>query len=147
MPLYKQPKYAEAWCGVNNLVRFQQLSMMAFDSCFALQNAGIWCCTQPFMADFYGCFSFWSSKLQAELKSPVLFRVMQGITAYLSSRFSYILYLLYFCGCIIDFILVRSWSSRAMINLVATKSGYLNFPFDVRAAIFLTDGIYIDIIC
>lgn len=71
--------------------------------------------------------------------SPVLFRVMQGITSYLpvSSVIFFILLLL----CAFHFNHIFVWLDPEVANndkLIASKSGFLNFPFwIIRAAVFL----------
>ena len=79
--------------------------------------------------------------------SPVLFRVMQGITAYLPVGSVIFFVLLVICGLHIfhsNHLFV--WLSEGITDptkpnfdkLIANKSGYLNFPFwIIRAAIFL----------
>ena len=76
--------------------------------------------------------------------SPVLFRVMQGITAYLPVGSLIFFVLLILCG--LHFNHLFTWLAEGVTDpnhanydaLVANKSGYLNFPFwIVRAAIFL----------
>lgn len=76
--------------------------------------------------------------------SPVLFRVMQGITAYLPVGSVIFFILLILAGLHFNHLFV--WMDADLIDksspkfdkLIAGKSGYLNFPFWlVRAAIFL----------
>jgi len=79
--------------------------------------------------------------------SPVLFRVMQGITAYLPVGSVIFFVILVICGLHIfhsNHLFV--WLSEGITDptkpnfdkLIANKSGYLNFPFwIIRAAIFL----------
>jgi hypothetical protein len=76
--------------------------------------------------------------------SPVLFRVMQGITAYLPAGSIIFFIILVLCGLHFNHIFV--WLGEGVTNpehenydaIIAGKSGYLNFPFwIVRAAIFL----------
>jgi cystathionine beta-lyase/cystathionine gamma-synthase len=59
--------------------------------------------------------------------SPVLFRVMQGITVFLPHP----LYLLYFNFCGLHFNHLFIWLDPEVAHdaLIATKVGYLNFPF------------------
>ena len=72
--------------------------------------------------------------------SPVLFRVMQGITAYLPVGSIIFFIILILCGLHLNHIFI--WLDPEVVandKLIANKSGYLNFPFwIVRAAIFLT---------
>ena len=71
--------------------------------------------------------------------SPVLFRVMQGITAYLPVGSLIFFVILILCGLHFNHIFV--WLDPEVVahdKLIAAKSGYLNFPFwIIRAAIFL----------
>lgn len=76
--------------------------------------------------------------------SPVLFRVMQGITAYLPVGSVIFFVILILCGLHFNHIFV--WLAEGVTKpgsenydkIIAGKSGYLNFPFwIVRAAIFL----------
>jgi hypothetical protein len=71
--------------------------------------------------------------------SPVLFRVMQGITAYLPVGSILFFILLLLAGFHINHLFI--WMDPEVVatdKLIANKSGYLNFPFwIVRAAIFL----------
>ncbi len=71
--------------------------------------------------------------------SPVLFRVMQGITAYLPVGSVIFFVILILCGLHFNHIFV--WLDPEVVahdKLIAAKSGYLNFPFwIIRAAIFL----------
>lgn len=79
--------------------------------------------------------------------SPVLFRVMQGITAYLPVGSVIFFIILVICGLhIFDSNHLFVWLSEGITDptkpnfdkLIANKSGYLNFPFwIIRAAIFL----------
>ena len=72
--------------------------------------------------------------------SPVLFRVMQGITAYLPVGSVIFFVILILCGLHLNHIFI--WLDPEVVandKLIANKSSYLNFPFwIVRAAIFLT---------
>ena len=72
--------------------------------------------------------------------SPVLFRVMQGITAYLPVGSLIFFVILILCGLHLNHIFI--WLDPEVVandKLIANKSSYLNFPFwIVRAAIFLT---------
>jgi len=71
--------------------------------------------------------------------SPVLFRVMQGITAYLPWGSVIFFVVLVLCGLHLNHLFI--WLDPEVVahdKLIAGKSGYLNFPFwIVRAAIFL----------
>jgi hypothetical protein len=71
--------------------------------------------------------------------SPVLFRVMQGITAYLPVGSVLFFLLLILCGLHFNHLFV--WLDPEVVaedKLIQAKSGYLNFPFwIIRAAIFL----------
>lgn len=76
--------------------------------------------------------------------SPVLFRVMQGITAYLPAGSIIFFIILVFCGLHFNHIFV--WLGEGVTDpkspnydaIIAGKSGYLNFPFWIlRAFIFL----------
>lgn len=72
--------------------------------------------------------------------SPVLFRVMQGITSYLPVGSVIFFVILVLCGLHFNHIFI--WLDPEVVasdKLIANKSGYLNFPFwIIRAAIFLT---------
>ncbi|MEZ7497440.1 quinol:cytochrome C oxidoreductase [Flavobacterium sp. Arc3] len=71
--------------------------------------------------------------------SPVLFRVMQGITAYLPWGSVIFFVILILCGLHFNHLFI--WLDPEVVahdKLIATKSGYLNFPFWIaRAAVFL----------
>lgn len=71
--------------------------------------------------------------------SPVLFRVMQGITAYLPYGSVIFFIILVLCGLHFNHLFI--WLDPEVVAhdaLIANKAGYLNFPFwIVRAAIFL----------
>ena len=71
--------------------------------------------------------------------SPVLFRVMQGITAYLPVGSVIFFVILILCGLHFNHLFV--WLDPEVVahdKLIAAKSGYLNFPFWIgRAAFFL----------
>ncbi|MGO4772101.1 quinol:cytochrome C oxidoreductase [Flavobacterium sp. W22_SRS_FK3] len=76
--------------------------------------------------------------------SPVLFRVMQGITAYLPVGSIIFFILLILCGLHFNHIFV--WLGEGVTDpnspnydaIIAGKAGYLNFPFWIfRAALFL----------
>ncbi|WP_338647192.1 quinol:cytochrome C oxidoreductase [Flavobacterium sp. KS-LB2] len=72
--------------------------------------------------------------------SPVLFRVMQGITSYLPVGSVIFFVILVLCGLHFNHIFI--WLDPEVVandKLIANKTGYLNFPFwIIRAAIFLT---------
>ncbi len=72
--------------------------------------------------------------------SPVLFRVMQGITSYLPVGAALFFVLLILCGLHFNHMFI--WLDPEVVatdKLIANKTGYLNFPFwIVRAAIFLS---------
>jgi hypothetical protein len=72
--------------------------------------------------------------------SPVLFRVMQGITSYLPVGSVIFFVILILCGLHLNHIFI--WLDPEVVandKLIANKAGYLNFPFwIIRAAIFLT---------
>ncbi|MFT7334746.1 MAG: hypothetical protein ACI9M1_000637 [Porticoccaceae bacterium] len=71
--------------------------------------------------------------------SPVLFRVMQGITAYLPYGSIIFFIILVLCGLHFNHLFI--WLDPEVVahdKLIAGKTGYLNFPFwIVRAGIFL----------
>ncbi|MBF7092896.1 quinol:cytochrome C oxidoreductase [Flavobacterium sp. ALJ2] len=76
--------------------------------------------------------------------SPVLFRVMQGITAYLPVGSIIFFIILVLCGLHFNHVFV--WLGDGVTDpnspnydaIIANKAGYLNFPFwIIRAAIFL----------
>jgi hypothetical protein len=71
--------------------------------------------------------------------SPVLFRVMQGITAYLPVGSVIFFVFLVLCGLHFNHLFI--WLDPEVVahdKIIANKAGYLNFPFwIVRAAIFL----------
>lgn len=71
--------------------------------------------------------------------SPVLFRVMQGITAYLPVGSVIFFIILVLCGFHLNHLFI--WLDPEVVatdKLIANKAGYLNFPFwIIRAAIFL----------
>jgi hypothetical protein len=71
--------------------------------------------------------------------SPVLFRVMQGITAYLPWGSVIFFVILVLCGLHLNHLFI--WMDPEVVahdKLIAGKTGYLNFPFwIVRAAVFL----------
>ncbi|MFM9824722.1 quinol:cytochrome C oxidoreductase [Flavobacterium sp.] len=94
-----------------------------------------------FMLVSLGVLAFYAIQQVAQAGwSPVLFRVMQGITAYLPVGSVLFFILLILCGLHFNHIFV--WLDPEVVahdKLIAAKSGYLNFPFwIIRAAIFLT---------
>jgi hypothetical protein len=93
-----------------------------------------------FMLVSLGVLAFYAIQQVAQAGwSPVLFRVMQGITAYLPVGSVLFFILLLLCGLHFNHIFV--WLDPEVVahdKLIAAKSGYLNFPFwIIRAAIFL----------
>ena len=92
-----------------------------------------------------GALAFYAIQQVAQAGwSPVLFRVMQGITAYLPVGSVIFFVLLILSGLHYNHLFV--WMDSELLNpksenfdqLIKNKSGYLNFPFwIVRAAIFL----------
>lgn len=93
-----------------------------------------------FMLIAMGVLAFYAIQQVAQAGwSPVLFRVMQGITAYLPYGSAIFFILLVLCGLHFNHLFI--WLDPEVVahdELIANKSGYLNFPFwIVRAAIFL----------
>ncbi len=93
-----------------------------------------------FMLISLGVLAFYAIQQVAQAGwSPVLFRVMQGITAYLPVGSVIFFVLLILCGLHFNHLFV--WLDPEVVahdKLIAAKSGYLNFPFwIIRAAIFL----------
>lgn len=93
-----------------------------------------------FMLVAMGVLAFYAIQQVAQAGwSPVLFRVMQGITAYLPFGSAIFFVILILCG--LHFNHLFTWLDPEVVahdELIAAKSGYLNFPFwIVRAAIFL----------
>lgn len=92
-----------------------------------------------------GALAFYALQQVAQAGwSPVLFRVMQGITAYLPVGSVIFFILLVFAG--LHFNHMFPWLEKGVTtpgsanydHMIAAKSGYLNFPFWLgRAAIFL----------
>ncbi len=92
-----------------------------------------------------GALAFYAIQQVAQAGwSPVLFRVMQGITGYLPVGSIIFFVLLILSGLHYNHLFV--WMNEDLLNpksptfdkLIAGKSGYLNFPFwIIRAAIFL----------
>jgi len=94
-----------------------------------------------FMLISLGVLAFYAIQQVAQAGwSPVLFRVMQGITAYLLPGSIIFFILLILCGMHFNHLFV--WMDPEVVKvdkLLQNKSGYLNFPFwIIRAAIFLT---------
>jgi hypothetical protein len=98
-----------------------------------------------FMLVSLGVLAFYAIQQVAQSGwSPVLFRVMQGITAYLPVGSVIFFVILILCGLHFNHLFVWLGEGVTKVNspnydaLIAGKSGYLNFPFwIVRAAIFL----------
>jgi len=93
-----------------------------------------------FMLLSLGTLAFYAIQQVAQAGwSPVLFRVMQGITAYLPVGSVFFFILLVLCGLHFNHLFI--WLDPEVVKhdeLIQTKSGYLNFPFwIIRAAIFL----------
>ncbi len=98
-----------------------------------------------FMLVSLGVLAFYAIQQVAQAGwSPVLFRVMQGITAYLPVGSVIFFIVLVLCGMHLNHIFV--WMADGVTipgnenydKLIANKSGYLNVPFWlIRAAIFL----------
>ena len=93
-----------------------------------------------FMLVSMGVLAFYAIQQVAQAGwSPVLFRVMQGITAYLPYGSVVFFVLLILCGLHFNHLFI--WLDPEVVahdELIANKAGYLNFPFwIVRAAIFL----------
>jgi hypothetical protein len=93
-----------------------------------------------FMLIALGVLAFYAIQQVAQAGwSPVLFRVMQGITAYLPVGSVIFFVILILCGLHFNHLFV--WLDPEVVahdKLISAKSGYLNFPFwIIRAAIFL----------
>ena len=93
-----------------------------------------------FMLISLGVLAFYAIQQVAQAGwSPVLFRVMQGITAYLPVGSIIFFAFLILCGLHFNHLFI--WLDPEVIasdKIIANKSGYLNFPFwIIRAAIFL----------
>ncbi|WP_439554518.1 quinol:cytochrome C oxidoreductase [Flavobacterium macrobrachii] len=98
-----------------------------------------------FMLISLGVLAFYAIQQVAQAGwSPVLFRVMQGITAYLLPGSIIVFILLLLSGLHLNHLFV--WMNEGVTEvghenydkLIAGKSGYLNFPFwIIRAAIFI----------
>jgi hypothetical protein len=98
-----------------------------------------------FMLLSMGVLAFYAIQQVAQAGwSPVLFRVMQGLTAYLPVGSVIFFIFLLLCGFHMNHLFpwlqegVTDPASPHYDKLIANKSGYLNFPFwIIRAAIFL----------
>ena len=96
-----------------------------------------------FMLLAMGVLAFYAIQQVAQAGwSPVLFRVMQGITAYLPIGSVIFFIILVVCGLnIFHSNSLFIWLDPEVVahdKIIANKSGYLNFPFwIIRAAIFL----------
>jgi hypothetical protein len=93
-----------------------------------------------FMLISLGVLAFYAIQQVAQAGwSPVLFRVMQGITAYLPVGSVIFFVFLILCGLHFNHLFV--WLDPEVVasdKLIANKAGYLNFPFWIgRAAFFL----------
>ena len=98
-----------------------------------------------FMLVSLGVLAFYAIQQVAQSGwSPVLFRVMQGITAYLPVGSVIFFVILVLCGLHFNHLFV--WLGEGVTDpnspnydeIIAGKTGYLNFPFwIIRAAIFL----------
>ena len=93
-----------------------------------------------FMLVSLGVLAFYAIQQVAQAGwSPVLFRVMQGITAYLPVGSVIFFIVLLLCGFHFNHLFI--WLDPEVVasdKLIANKAGYLNFPFwIIRAAIFL----------
>lgn len=93
-----------------------------------------------FMLLSLGTLAFYAIQQVAQAGwSPVLFRVMQGITAYLPVGSVIFFIILVLCGLHFNHLFI--WLDPEVVahdEIIQTKAGYLNFPFwIVRAAVFL----------
>jgi hypothetical protein len=93
-----------------------------------------------FMLVSLGVLAFYAIQQVAQAGwSPVLFRVMQGITAYLPVGSVIFFVFLLLCGLHFNHLFI--WLDPEVVahdKIIANKAGYLNFPFwIVRAAVFL----------
>jgi hypothetical protein len=94
-----------------------------------------------FMLISLGALAFYAIQQVAQAGwSPVLFRVMQGITAYLLPGSIIFFILLLMSGFHFNHLFIwMDENVRATDELIKGKSGYLNFPFwIIRALLFLT---------
>lgn len=93
-----------------------------------------------FMLISLGVLAFYAIQQVAQAGwSPVLFRVMQGITAYLPVASVIFFIFLILCGLHMNHLFI--WLDPEVVakdELIKSKTGYLNFPFwIIRATIFL----------
>lgn len=93
-----------------------------------------------FMLLSLGTLAFYAIQQVAQAGwSPVLFRVMQGITAYLPVGSVIFFVILVLCGLHFNHLFI--WLDPEVVahdKIIQTKAGYLNFPFwIIRAGIFL----------
>jgi len=93
-----------------------------------------------FMLIAMGALAFYAIQQVAQAGwSPVLFRVMQGVTSYLLPGSIIFFIVLLLSGFHFNHLFI--WMDEDVVNhdkLIQAKSGYLNFPFwIIRAAIFL----------
>lgn len=93
-----------------------------------------------FMLVSLGVLAFYAIQQVAQAGwSPVLFRVMQGITAYLPVGSVIFFVFLILCGLHLNHLFI--WLDPQVVahdKIIQNKAGYLNFPFwIIRAAIFL----------
>ena len=93
-----------------------------------------------FMLVSLGVLAFYAIQQVAQAGwSPVLFRVMQGITAYLPVGSIIFFVFLILCGLHMNHLFI--WLDPEVVahdKIIQNKAGYLNFPFwIIRAAIFL----------
>lgn len=93
-----------------------------------------------FMLLSLGTLAFYAIQQVAQAGwSPVLFRVMQGITAYLPVGSVLFFIILVLCGLHFNHLFI--WLDPEVVahdKIIQTKAGYLNFPFwIIRAGIFL----------
>jgi hypothetical protein len=93
-----------------------------------------------FMLLSLGTLAFYAIQQVAQAGwSPVLFRVMQGITAYLPVGSVIFFVILVLCGLHFNHLFI--WLDPEVVahdEIIQTKTGYLNFPFwIVRAGVFL----------
>jgi hypothetical protein len=97
-----------------------------------------------FMLISLGVLAFYAIQQVAQAGwSPLLFRVMQGITAYLPVGSVIFFVLLILCGLHFNHLFI--WLDPEVVaadKIIANKSGYLNFPFwIIRAGVFLLVGM------
>jgi hypothetical protein len=98
--------------------------------CISCKINGLRLCCLFVFCSFNGVLAFYAIQQVAQAGwSPVLFRVMQGITAFFTSCFR--IYILILCGLHFNHLFI--WLDPEVVAhdaLIATKVGYLNFPFD-----------------